>query len=139
MEVMLRCNSGRNIRRASPSALHEGSMAPIKATFPAPDHDHDRCAADAIDHAELVCEQRAQKFTAIRRQDFRAPTPVYRALDYLMDNGLVHRIESRNAYLACAHDHDAASMVAFFICEICGSGGEIPAASVPQSLHAAAR
>ena len=68
-----------------------------------------------------------------------APITVYRALDFLMDNGLVHRIESRNAYLACAHDHDAAAMVAFLICEHCGSVGEIPAAPVAQSLNAAAR
>jgi Fur family zinc uptake transcriptional regulator len=68
-----------------------------------------------------------------------APITIYRALDFLMANGLVHRIESRNAYLACAHDHDAASLVAFLICERCGSVGEIPAASVAQSLSAAAR
>ena len=68
-----------------------------------------------------------------------APITVYRALDFLMENGLVHRIESRNAYLACAHDHDAAAMVAFLICEACGSVGEIPAAPVAQSLNAAAR
>jgi Fur family zinc uptake transcriptional regulator len=139
-------------------------MTPTKATFPAPDHDHDRCAADAIDHAEQVCQQRSQKFTPIRRQVLQAllsshrplgayevidelakamprpaPVTVYRALDFLMENGLVHRIESRNAYLACAHHHDAASLVAFFICEICGSVGEIPAASVAQGLNAAAR
>ena len=68
-----------------------------------------------------------------------APITVYRALDFLMENGLVHRIESRNAYLACAHDHDAAAMVAFLICDRCGSVGEIPAAPVAQSLGAAAR
>ena len=62
-----------------------------------------------------------------------APITVYRALDFLMANGLVHRIESRNAYLACAHDHDAAALVAFLICERCGSVGEIPAAPVAQS------
>ncbi len=68
-----------------------------------------------------------------------APITVYRALDFLMANGLVHRIESRNAYLACAHDHDAAAMVAFLICERCGSVGEIPAAPVAQSLSAPRR
>ena len=68
-----------------------------------------------------------------------APITVCRALDLLMDDGLVHRIESRNAYLACAHDHEAAAMVAFLICERCGSVGEIPAATVAQSLNAAAR
>src|SRR6202795_5071729 len=140
------------------------AMTLTKETFPAPDHDHGRCTADAIDHAERVCKLRAQKFTPIRRQVLQsllsshrplgsyevidelaksmprpAPITVYRALDFLMENGLVHRIESRNAYLACAHDHDAAAMVAFLICETCGSVGEIPAAPVGQSLHAAAR
>ena len=117
-----------------------------------------------MQHAEQVLDRRAQKFTPIRRQVLQAllsshrplgayevidelaksmprpaPITVYRALDFLMDNGLVHRIESRNAYLACAHDHDAAAMVAFLICEHCGSVGEIPAAPVAQSLNAAAR
>ena len=134
-----------------------------RAIFPAPDHDHDRCASSAIAHAETLCAARAQRLTPIRRQvleallashkplgayeiidhlagDTRpAPITVYRALEFLRDNGLVHRIESRNAYLACAHDHDAAAMVAFLICEACGSVGEIPAAPVAQGLNAAAR
>ena len=135
--------------------LHNAGMAAIKPAFPAPDHDHDRCAADALHHAERVCEKRAQKFTPIRRQVLQAlyevidelaksmprpaPITVYRALDFLMENGLVHRIESRNAYLACAHDHDAAAMVAFLICDACGSVGEIPAVPMAQGLNAAAR
>jgi Fur family zinc uptake transcriptional regulator len=40
-----------------------------------------------------------------------APITVYRALDFLMENGLVHRIESRNAFLACAHHHDAGALL----------------------------
>src|SRR6185312_1000976 len=144
--------------------LPTAAMALTRPTFPAPDHDHGRCTADAMAHAEEVCARRTQKFTPIRRQVLQAllsshrplgayevidelaksmprpaPITVYRALDFLMDNGLVHRIESRNAYLACAHDHDAAAMVAFLICERCGSVGEIPAATVAQSLNAAAR
>jgi Fur family zinc uptake transcriptional regulator len=139
-------------------------MTLAKPAFPAPDHDHGRCTADALTHAELVCAERSQKFTPIRRQVLQAllsshrplgayevieelaksmprpaPITVYRALDFLMANGLVHRIESRNAYLACAHDHDAASMVAFLICEHCGSVGEIVAGPATQSLNDAAR
>src|ERR1700721_1601366 len=139
-------------------------MRLAKPTFPAPDHDHGRCTADALRHAERVCERRAQNFTPIRRQVLEAllsshrplgayevieelaksmprpaPITVYRALDFLMENGLVHRIESRNAFLACAHDHDAAAMVAFLICERCGLVGEVPAAPVAQSLNASAR
>ena len=112
------------------------AMTAVKPTFPAPDHDHDRCTADAMRHAEGVCAKRAQKFTPIRRLVLQAllsshrplgayevidelaksmsrpaPITVYRALDFLMDNGLVHRIESRNAYLACAHDQDRKSVV----------------------------
>jgi Fur family transcriptional regulator, zinc uptake regulator len=130
-------------------------MTLTKPTFPAPDHDHGRCTAEAIAHAEQVCARRAQKFTPIRRQVLQAllsshrplgayevidelaksmprpaPITVYRALDFLMENGLV---------LACAHDHDETSMVAFLICDHCGSVGEIPAAPVAQSLNAAAR
>jgi len=116
-------------------------------------------------HAEAVCAERSQKFTPIRRQVLQsllashrplgayeiidelaksmprpAPITVYRALDFLMANALVHRIESRNAYLACAaHDHDATSAVAFLICERCGLVGEIPSASFAQDLNAAAR
>ncbi len=139
-------------------------MTLTKPTFPAPDHDHRRCAADAIDHAERVCQSRARKFTPVRRHVLQAllsthrplgayevidelaksmprpaPITVYRALDFLMENGLVHRIESRNAYIACGHDHDMAAMVAFLICDACGSVGEIPAATVAQSLGAAAQ
>jgi Fur family zinc uptake transcriptional regulator len=139
-------------------------MTSMRPAFPAPDHDHDRCAADGLLHAERICGERAQKLTPIRRHVLQAllkshkplgayeiidelatqmprpaPITVYRALDFLMANGLVHRIESRNAYLACAHDHDAAALVAFLICDRCGSVGEIPAASVAQSLNSAAR
>jgi Fur family transcriptional regulator, zinc uptake regulator len=144
--------------------LQNRVMSSAKPAFPTPDHDHDRCAADGILHAERTCAARAQKFTPIRRQVLQAllsshrplgayeiidalaqsmarpaPITVYRALDFLMGNGLVHRIESRNAYLACAHDHDAAAMVAFLICDRCGSVGEIPAAPVAQTLNVAAR
>jgi len=94
-------------------------MTATKPTFPAPDHDHDRCAADAIRHAEQVCVVRVQKFTPIRRQVLQAllsshrplgayevidelaksmprpaPITVYRALDFLMENGLVHALKA---------------------------------------------
>jgi Fur family zinc uptake transcriptional regulator len=139
-------------------------MTALKPAFPAPDHDHDRCTADGIEHAERICAGRSQNLTPIRRQVLHAllsshrplgayevidelaramprpaPITVYRALDFLMQNGLVHRIESRNAFLACGHDHDHTAAVAFLICECCGSVGEIPASELAQSLHDAAR
>jgi Fur family zinc uptake transcriptional regulator len=77
--------------------------------------------------------------TVARSMPRPAPITVYRALDFLMVNGLVHRIESRNAYLACAQPHDDAAIVAFLICDRCGAAGEIPAAPVAKTLNAAAR
>lgn len=133
-------------------------------TFPAPDHDHGRCADEGLRHAEAVCDGRGQKLTPIRRRVLEtllashrplgayelidrlaeattrpAPITVYRALDFLMENGLVHRIESRNAFLACAHNHDAMSTVAFLICDRCGLVGEIPATAIAASINEAAR
>src|SRR4030088_301200 len=43
-------------------------MTVTKPTFPAPDHDHNRCTADAMDHAERVCERRGRKFPPIPRE-----------------------------------------------------------------------
>lgn len=49
-----------------------------------------------------------------------APISIYRALDFLLENGLVHRLASRNAYLACGHGHAAREPIVFLICEVCG-------------------
>ncbi|RUT30288.1 transcriptional repressor [Arsenicitalea aurantiaca] len=59
----------------------------------------------------------------LRAEGLRAPLQVYRALEKLTELGLVHRLESLNAFVACAHghSHDAdAGPVAFAICEDCG-------------------
>jgi Fur family zinc uptake transcriptional regulator len=134
------------------------------AVFPAPDHDHDRCAADAIAHAEAMCARRAQRLTPIRRQVLEAllashrplgayeiidrfaasggrpaPITIYRALDFLLENGLVHRIESRNAFVACVHAHDSGAFVVFLLCEQCGSVGEAPAGGIADAVKAASR
>ena len=53
-----------------------------------------------------------------------APITIYRALDFLRDNGLVHRIESRNAFVACVNNHATGDLVVFLICEHCGAVGE---------------
>ena len=139
-------------------------MTLAKPTFPAPDHDHGRCTAEAMAHAEQVCAKRSQKFTPIRRQVLQAllsshrplgayevidelaksmprpaPITVYRALDFLRDNGFVHRIESRNAFIACVHNHAAGALVVFLICERCGAVGEASSTDVAATLTSAAR
>ena len=68
-----------------------------------------------------------------------APITVYRALDFLLANGLVHRIESRNAFIACISRHQAGAMMVFLLCDLCGTVGEAPSAAVAKSLIAAAK
>ena len=132
--------------------------------FPDPDHDHGRCTANAMAHAEALCAERAQRLTPSRRLVLEAlasshkpigayeiigrladrgprpaPITVYRALDFLVENGLVHRIESRNAFVACINSHESGTMVVFLICERCGAVGEAPSVAVADTLVAAAR
>jgi Fur family zinc uptake transcriptional regulator len=57
----------------------------------------------------------------LRDDGLRAPLQVYRALDKLVEKGLAHRLESLNAFVACAdaHCHET-GVIAFAICETCG-------------------
>lgn len=70
-----------------------------------------------------------------------APISVYRALDYLRDHGLVHRLASRNAYMACGHTHrhDHAETVIFLICDQCKSVSEATSARVHADLSEVAK
>lgn len=58
-----------------------------------------------------------------------APISIYRALDFLLENSLIHRLASRNAYLACGHGHAAKEPIVFLICEVCG---EVVEATSPE-------
>jgi Fur family transcriptional regulator, zinc uptake regulator len=134
----------------------------MPTVFLAPGHNHARCAADTIAHAERVCAAGAQRLTPIRRKVLEAlaashkplgaydimdaiggarpaPITIYRALEFLIALGLVHRIASRNAFLACVNNHRTGALVAFLICEGCGAVGEARGTTVGQSLTAAAR
>jgi|APCry1669190156_1035279.scaffolds.fasta_scaffold51848_2 Fur family zinc uptake transcriptional regulator len=63
-----------------------------------------------------------------------APISVYRALDYLVEQGWVHRLTSRNAFLACGHGHHNEERVAFLICDVCGIVTEVMSADLLTSL-----
>ena len=135
----------------------------MKAGFPKPDHDHSRCVADTLTRAEEACEQRGARLTPLRRRvleelaESHAPvgaydivdrlkkagdsTPamsVYRALDFLVGEGLAHRIESRNAFLACNRGHDAEEVVVFLLCERCSVVAEVNSGEVGRGLTRAA-
>ena len=114
--------------------------------------------------AESLCAERGQRLTTIRRKVLAAllgshkplgayeiidllapkgprPAPItaYRALEFLHENGLVHRIESRNAFVACVHNHAVGALVVFLICERCGAVGEASSSEVTATLTSAAR
>lgn len=67
-----------------------------------------------------------------------APPTVYRALQRLMDEGLVHRLESQNAYIACRH-HGPAHYAGFMICRACGATREFSGAALESLLGQIAR
>jgi Fur family zinc uptake transcriptional regulator len=134
-------------------------MAEMKSpSFPARDHDHAACLAGALDRARLRCTERGVKWTSLREQVFRqiatshkpvsaydlieslalqgkrlAPVSVYRILDVLQNAGLVHRLESRNAYFACMSEHSGPPQTVIFVCEDCDRVAE---AEAPDALRA---
>ena len=112
--------------------------------------------------AKYVCGQRGARLTPLRRRvleiiwqshrplgaypilellaaDGRsaAPPTVYRALDFLLENGLVHRIASLNAYVGCRHPgHVGAGQ--FLICQECGWAAELHDARVERAIDKSA-
>ncbi len=132
---------------------------PPTHAFPKPGHNHARCSADALKKAEAVCARNKTRLTDIRRAVLElvwqshvpvgaydilsqlnakggrtAPMAVYRALEFLMENGLVHRLASLNAYIGCVHmgeDHHAAQ---FLICRACGTAAELESAPLKRAL-----
>ncbi|WP_029133181.1 transcriptional repressor [Sedimenticola selenatireducens] len=113
--------------------------------------------------AERLCEGRGARLTPQRRQVLEIlcaspkplgaydildllksgvpaakPPTVYRALEFLLQQGLAHRIESLNAYIGCVHpDHPHASQ--FLICRDCGEVRELESRSVDRTLGSAVR
>ena len=128
------------------------------SAFPQPGHNHARCTSDALRRAEAVCASRKVRLTEIRRRVLEAvwqshvpvgaydilsqlnagggrtaPMQIYRALEFLMDNGLVHRIASLNAYVGCVHaGHDHAAQ--FLICKGCGTAAELQSPALRRAL-----
>lgn len=113
------------------------------------DHDHSACRGEALGRAETICSARGVRLTEIRRRvlehvwcghkplgayeildmlrDERqktAPPTVYRALDFLLEHGLIHRIESLNAFVGCT-DPETPHRAQFLICEQCGTTAEL--------------
>ena len=71
---------------------------------------------------------------ACRAHGFKAPSQIYRVLNELLEYGLIHKVESLNAFIACKEQHDSGrSIVA--ICNSCGSVREVPALDLTHQFE----
>ncbi|VAX06830.1 Zinc uptake regulation protein Zur [hydrothermal vent metagenome] len=126
-------------------------------------HDHDKCIESALNIARDICAERDTRFTPLRRKVLElvweghapvtayelldmlsnagkkrvAPPTIYRALDFLIEEGFVHRIESLNAFIGCpdpAHTHQGH----FLICRKCRNVSEVNDAKLMSHISKAA-
>ena len=149
-----------------------------KLVFHRTRHNHRRCIADALRQADDICRRKGIRFTRIRRrvleliwaehrplsayallQQLRRekqnaePPTVYRALDFLVENCLVHKIESLNAFIGCSHPQHQSSgrnngrndgknggrhIGQFLICSDCRQVAEISDAKLQRVIDATA-
>ena len=125
-----------------------------------------------LERAEALCQTRGVQLTPLRRDVLRlvleseapigayalldqlkasrakaAPPTVYRALDFLLEQGLIHRLERLNAFMGCNealegdgahHDHAHDHPHQFLICRGCGMTREISDHGVAEAISAAA-
>lgn len=126
-------------------------------------HDHGACVSGTLAEAEARCAAEGLRFTPVRRkvleillQEHRAlgayaildrlreggfgsqPPVAYRALDFLVANGLAHKIERLNAFIACVHPSQSHTP-AFMICRLCDAVAETHSSPARGALGDAAR
>ena len=139
--------------------VSEGANLPIGFAR----HDHATCVADGLLAAETRCSIEGLRLTPVRlkvleillhehralgayvildrlrNEGFGSQPPVaYRALDFLVKNGLAHKIERLNAFIACSHPHEPHAP-AFMICRLCDAVAEAQSSTAQDALGAAAR
>lgn len=123
--------------------------------FPSQEHDHRVCIDWAITRAHQICAKRGVRLTPLREDVLRvllsthqavgayeiidklndqgrklAPISVYRILEVLLQAGLVHRLESKNAFFACLANHHPEKPVVVLVCERCQRVAEAEAIDV---------
>ncbi|BCG62761.1 MAG: Fur family transcriptional regulator, zinc uptake regulator [Methyloprofundus sp.] len=133
---------------------------PIDSKIIQQPHNHKSCQKQALQVAEKICTKKGLRLTPIRRrilelictshkaigayelldiyhaEDPKAkPVTIYRTLDFLIEAGLVHKIESINAFIGCLQA-ETQHKSAILICEQCSNAYEIDASSVYDSLFA---
>ena len=138
-------------------------MSHFSGGFLERDHDHRHCVLEALDGAAVLCAERGARLTELRRRvreliwsghrpqgaydvlghlgqerEGAAPPTVYRALDFLLEHGLIHRIESLNSFVGCAHP-GVPHAGQFLICRDCGRAAEINEARIDDAIALGAR
>jgi Fur family zinc uptake transcriptional regulator len=138
------------------------SAAQRRPAFRPKGQDHGDCMSAALAAAERLCARRGARLTEIRRRVLElvwrshepvgayavlerlarergpvAPPTVYRALDFLIAHGLVHRIASRNAFIGCAHP-DRDHIGQFLVCSDCGSAAELDDRRIDRAIRSGA-
>ncbi len=134
-------------------------MMGAHSPFPSPYHDHARCVDRALSGAAEICFQNGERMTANRKAVYLqvlsshkaqnaaeiadglardgkrsvSPMMVYRALDFLVEQGLIHKISSLNAYIGCAEPMTARAHC-FLICTVCGVVTDYHDEAVVQQL-----
>jgi Fur family zinc uptake transcriptional regulator len=132
---------------------------PLQSSLISQPHDHSQCISHALADADALCARLGVRLTALRKrvlelvwqshkplgaydilavlseEDGRraAPPTVYRALDFLQENGLVHRIASLNAFIGCVrpeHVHQGQ----FLICRQCHAAIELEQPAISQAI-----
>ena len=132
---------------------------PVIVPFKEANHSHGRCLDTALARAERVCRERRVRLTPLRRRVLElvwgshepvkayelldrlrdehqgaAPPTVYRALEFLLQQGFVHRLVSLNAYIGCGEPgHD--NVAQFLICRHCGEVAELDDAAISRLLE----
>lgn len=133
------------------------------ATHQREHHDHPHDAAAFVGAVASACEERGLRLTPLRLRVLEliaaeekpvkayelldrlkdehsgaAPPTIYRALDFLLENRFIHKLESINAFVGCHHPSEA-HQVPFLICDVCSSATEICDERVSQLLGGQAR
>jgi Fur family transcriptional regulator, zinc uptake regulator len=126
------------------------------------DHNHALCTADVLNRAEVICADAGARLTPVRRRVLEIlleehtalgayevltrlaadgfgnqPPVAYRALEFLVEQGLAHRIQRLNAFTACMHPGEVHAP-AFLICRLCSCVAEAPAQTTRAALDRAA-
>jgi Fur family transcriptional regulator, zinc uptake regulator len=121
-------------------------------------HDHDRCVSRIMRAAEKVCEKRQLQLTPIRKRVLelitqrhapigayeilsaikkgeaaQAPPTVYRALEFLLEAGLIHRIDTLNAFIACEMP-ESVHAGQFLVCRNCSKVVELDDPAISRLL-----